>query len=98
MEKDKTILDLLKRLRSVIDFELLQIVDYWEADLCAIGIKRGKRVIYISTYNYLNKHLRFDYDLEILDNLDESNFKLIKEARQASEDELVKDIKEFLNV
>jgi hypothetical protein len=98
MEKDKTILDLLKRLSSVKNFDLLQIVDYWEADLCAIGIKRGEKLIYISTYNYLNKHLRFDYDLEILDNLDESNFKLIKEARQASEDELVKDIKEFLNV
>jgi hypothetical protein len=98
MEKDKTILDLLKRLRSVINFDLLQIVDYWEADLCAIGIKRGKKLIYISTYNYLNKPLRVDYDLEILDNLDESNFKLVKEARQASEDELAIDIKGFLNV
>jgi hypothetical protein len=98
MEKDKTILDLLKRLRSVVNFDLLQTVDYWEADLCAIGIRRGKRLIYISTYNYLNKQLRFDYDLEVLDNIDESNFKLIKEARQASEDELVIDIKKFLDV
>jgi len=98
MEKDKTILDLLKRLRTVINFDQLQIVDYWEADLCAIGITRGEKLIYISTYNYLDKQLRFDYDLEILDNLDESSFNVIKKARQASEGELVIDIKEFLNI
>ncbi len=39
MVKDKTITEVLERLRLVIDFSLLEVVDFWEADLCAIGLK-----------------------------------------------------------
>ena len=49
--KDKSILDLLKK----IDLENRgwKIVDYWEGDLCAIGIvavKNSRRLVYVSTY------------------------------------------------
>ncbi len=68
MEKDITILKLIERLKLTINFNLVEVVDYWEADLCAIGLIKGNKLIYISTFNYLGKQeLMYDFDLEIID-------------------------------
>lgn len=98
MEKDKTILNLIERLKLIIDFSLIQIVDYWEADFCAIGLKKGNKLVYISTYNNIEKELKYDYDLEILENIDENKIELFKEVRSVYEVELIRDIRTFLEV
>ena len=41
MVKDNIIMSFITRLKSIIDFNLVEIVDYWDGDLLAIGIKRG---------------------------------------------------------
>lgn len=99
MEKDITIIGLLDRLKLIIDFSQLQIVDYWEADLCAIGLKDRNRLIYISTFNYLEeKELKYDFDFEILEKGKNQLMKVVKEGRSVSEKELIKEIKLFLSV
>ncbi|SRR5258708_2286509 len=99
MNKDKTILNLIERLKLLIDFSKLHIVDHWEGDLCAIGLKKGNRTIYISTFKFINDEAaRFDYDLEIADESDENIFKVLKEGRAVSEDGLVYAIKSFLEI
>lgn len=40
MKRDITILKLIERLKLVINFTLLEVVDYWDADLCAIGLMK----------------------------------------------------------
>ena len=68
MEKDTTILKLVERLRLIFDFAFIEVVDYWAADLCAIGLKKRNRLVYISTFNYFeDKSLKFALDLEIID-------------------------------
>ena len=75
MEKDKTIIKLLQRLKLTIDFTSLEIVDYWEIDLCAIGIRKGNKLVYISTFNYVeDDEVRYDFDLEIIDENDKEKF------------------------
>jgi len=98
MEKDKTILNLIERLKLIINFNVIQIVDYWQADFCAIGLKKGNKLIYISTYSYDVNNIKYDYDLEIINEEKEDNINVVKEVRSVSEDELVKDIKFFLEV
>jgi hypothetical protein len=99
MEKDITILELIKQLKSIMDFTLLEIVDYWEADFCAIGLKKGDKLIYISTFNYVgNNELNYDFDLEIINGNSTENLNVIKEGRNVSEAELVNQIKQFLDV
>ncbi len=99
MEKDLTILKLIERLKLIINFTLLEVVDYWEADLCAIGIKKENKVVYISTFNYVeNEELMYDFDLEIIDENDIEKFDVINGARNVSEAELVSEIKLFLDV
>jgi DNA-binding MltR family transcriptional regulator len=68
MKKDKTIIDLFQRLKIVSNFSLLHTVDYWDADLCALGLQRDDKLVYISTFNYIdNEIIKYDYDFEIID-------------------------------
>jgi hypothetical protein len=98
MKKDQTILNLLEGLNDFLVFNQIEIVDYWEADLCAVGLKKSDHLVYISTYNYEGKELKFDYDMEILDKLDPTKFTIIKEKRSIIEDEMVLDIKSFFKL
>jgi hypothetical protein len=67
VEKDSSILKLIERLKLVINFTQLEVIDYWDADLCAIGLKKGNRLVYISTFNYIEKNESgYDFDLEII--------------------------------
>lgn len=93
IKKDNTILELIERLRSVFDFNLVQIVDYWDSDLCAIGFKKSNKLIYISTFNYVNIELKYDYDLETID--DANDYNVVKEGRAVSIEELIKDMQLF---
>jgi len=98
MEKDKTIIELIERLRLHINFRLLEIVDHWEADLCAIGLMKENRLVYISTFNYTeNEELMFDFDLEIVDENDREKFNVVRSVRNVSEAELVNEVKLFLD-
>ena len=99
MEKDITILKFIERLKLIINFTLLEVVDYWEADLCAIGLLRGNKLVYISTFNNVeNEESMYDFDLEIIDESDKEKFDVVKVGRNISEAELVCEIKLFLDV
>ncbi|WP_126974486.1 hypothetical protein [Gynurincola endophyticus] len=99
MEKDITILKLIESLKLIINFSLLKVVDYWEADLCAIGLMKGNKLVYISTFNYAqNEDLMYDFDLETIDEDDKEEFNVVRVGRNVSEAELVSEIKLFLDV
>ena len=72
MEKDKTIVAFLERVQQVPGFEWVEVVDYWKADLCAIGLSKGDRLVYICTYPYFDQEATlYDYDLEVVIGVDE---------------------------
>ncbi len=98
MEKDITIINLIKNLKTQINFDKIEIVDYWNADLCAIGLKNLNRLIYISTLEYQGDNKKYDYDLELLDEKDGEKIQVVKKGRKVSEPELVDEIKSFLHV
>jgi hypothetical protein len=93
MKKDQTIIDLINKLNMLPNFNLVEVVDYWDGDLCAIGIKKGDRLVYISTFNSNGK---YDYDLELLDEIVIDNINVIKEGRGVTEEMLFNEIKEHL--
>ena len=97
MKKDETIIKFIERLKLVLNFTLLEIVDYWEADLCAVGLKNGNRLVYISTFNYVEEdEPAYDFDLELLDQNSRNRIEIIKEGRRVSESELIDEVKVFL--
>ena len=98
MKKDKTLLALLDKLKSKADFDKVEFVDYWDGDLCAIGFKRGVRLVYLSSWTFADGiNEGYDYDFELL-NEQSDKLNVLKEARNVSEEELIADIKEYLDI
>ena len=97
MKKDKTILDFIEKLKLVLDFTLLKVVDNWPSDLCAIGLQNGNKLVYISTFNFADKNeLKYDYDLELIDESDKTKINVLKEGRGVTEDQLTEELKFLL--
>ena len=94
--KDITIENFLKNLKNTLNTSQVEVIDLWEADTCAIGIKKKNKLIYISTYNYFeNEPIR--YDFEII-NKNENKLEVIKERRGVTEKELLYEINIFLDL
>ena len=94
--KDITIENFLKNLKNALDTSQVEVIDLWEADTCAIGIKKENKMIYISTYNYLeNEPIRYDFDFEIIN---KNKLEVIKERRGVTEKELLNEINIFLGL
>lgn len=70
--KDKTIRNLISHLSNKIDFERLQIIDYWEADNCAVGFinEIKDKLIYVSSFQKELNH--FYVELEFINDLKEN--------------------------
>ena len=99
MTKDKTLIDLIEKLKLRINFNLIEIVNNWDADLCAIGLKRQDRLVYLSTWNFADGiYEGYDYDFELLNEQEPENSNVIKEARNVKEEECIADIAKFLDV
>jgi len=97
--KHESILDLIERLKLIIDFNVVKLIDNWEADLCAIGLINGNNMVYISTWAYIEEEtLMYDFDLEILDEKQIDTIHVVKKGRNVSEAELVDEIRVFLGV
>jgi hypothetical protein len=65
LEKDPSILTLLDRLRDDLGSASFDVVDHWDADLCAIGLglpANHQVLVYVSTFG--SESGRYDYELE----------------------------------
>ena len=97
--KHESILHLIERLKLIIDFNVVKLIDYWEGDLCAIGLINGNNMVYISTWAYIEEEtLMYDFDLEILEEKQRDTINVVKKGRNVSEAELVDEIRVFLGV
>lgn len=94
--KDVTIVNFINILRKTFDISQVEVIDLWEADTCAIGIKKEDKLVYISTYNYCqNNIISYDFDFEIIN---ENKLEVIKERRGVTEKELLNEINIFLDL
>jgi hypothetical protein len=100
LTKDDSIINIIKRLK-LLGFKF-RLFDYWEIDLCAIGVKQDNKLIYISTCSFLHqKVLKYDYDFELnshkdVNTIDENNKpKIVGQGRGVLEDVLLNKISEF---
>lgn len=97
--KDDIIVSFITRLKSIIDFNLVEIVDYWDGDFLAIGIKRGSKLVYLAANESINSRLiTYDFDFEIINENQIDYIEVIKEVRNVSECEAIDEIRKFLNI
>jgi hypothetical protein len=96
MKKDETITILLGRLKQEMNFALIEVVDFWETDLCAIGLKVGNKLAYISTYNFIGKKpCRYDYEFELIEDSKVDDIHVLKKGRGVTERELIYELEDF---
>jgi hypothetical protein len=95
VEKDESITDFISRLEMEADCTLVQFVDYWDSDLCAIGIKRENRLVYVSTFNGKDNYY---YELELFDDIEVDKFTVLQQGDGVAENVLISIIKEYLKI
>jgi hypothetical protein len=96
IDKDPSIIDLLERLR--LDERGWFMRDYWEADLCAVGIssrKQPSRLVYVSTFNKLANE--YDYELEQLSTSTTGDYDCVSDEQSVGFEDLVCRMEAFLN-
>lgn len=99
MDKHITILKLITLLKSTLDFSSIEFVDYWDADLCAIGFKKAGKLVYVSTANFIHRYpIKYDFDLEIINPKQIDDIRVVKSGHRASQFELISEIKLFFEL
>lgn len=88
--KDLIINDLLINLAQE-DISGYNIVDYWDADITAIGLQKGNILIYISAFDY-NKTNHYSIIIEDLE-----TGKILKPEEKTLYNDLINSIQNFFN-
>lgn len=97
MKKDKTIIDLVNNIKLYSNIEDLDPIDYWDADLCAIGLVKEKKLVYISTFGFLNEIIpKYYYEFELLTDIID-DFTVVRTADGVTFNELIADMSSFFN-
>lgn len=76
------------------------VIDFWEDDLHALGLKKGDKVAYISTWDFRDlsiKEMRYYIELEIIDTESLEEVSKVKEITNLSEAELIDLLISFWN-
>lgn len=96
--KDKTIRKVLAKLCRIFGETNFYLVDYWDADLCAIGVKNltdKKHLIYISTNNKPTDYYFVEVE-KINSETDLENYDVIGDFDEITFEELSKLITKYL--
>ena len=96
MEKHQTLKDIIKVLAH--EFPFAYTIDYWDADMCAIGLKAGIKLVYISTWAMVRDEeivtvYEYSFELEPTDDADDNIS--ISDMKKADEQTMLVDIKLF---
>ena len=96
MKKDYLIIDLINVIKDKINNNIT-IVDYWDADLCAIGFMNKNlenRLIYVSTYEKPEGH--YYYECETFHPKVPDEYQVVEKCEDVDREGLLKKIEEFL--
>jgi len=77
-----------------------ELIDFWDADSFAVGLKKDQKLVYISSWDYRNKKLeemQYYAEFELIDDHTFESLGSIKELKDLDPEKLIKEMKDFLN-
>lgn len=83
---------------TYIEENKIKIVDYWEGDLFAIGLKKNNKVVYISTWDFrFNDPGKMDYyiEFETIDINTLETLEVVKNLDKINEENLLNEVVSF---
>lgn len=97
MDKARPIVALLHSLDTNLGKDYFEDVDYWEADWCAIGLKREDKLIYISIdHKEVHAHPPLYYiEFEIVDKTTGDNIKTVKSLKDIPLENVLNEVQAF---
>ena len=100
LTKDPTIKSVVKHLASKYGFDSFKLRDYWEGDLCAIGLSdiKEKHLIYISTFGKAENHFFIELENTKPDETDDFPYVSVGEYDNISLDELENHFAQHLEI
>lgn len=97
MNKDPSIVKLVADLRSVLGATAFEILDNWDADLCAIGLFASRdlnRVVYVSSFGKAEGFFNCDC---IIDYLDVERSEVADHRDDCSLEDVIELVRKHLN-
>jgi hypothetical protein len=73
--------------------------DFWDGDNCAIGLIKNGKLIYISSWDFidhLENDFRFYAEFELIDSVSLETIKVEKVLNNITKEELMMNIKDFV--
>lgn len=97
--KDLSIHTVVQKIKSLSEFNALELFDDWDADLCAIGFKASEKAVYISTYRKVISDSKqgYDYDFESRRGIEEE-YEVVASHKDRTIEELLQDLKTFFEI
>lgn len=95
--KDESITRLIEWIISVFGSHSMEIIDYWEGDLCAIGIRRkgmDSKLLYISTFGKMDS--QYDFECEEFHGSNNTDYVVVDKGEDVTKDVLKNKIEELL--
>ena len=75
--------------------------DFWEGDLCAIGLHKNNKLVYISTYNfieYFDTDPKFFVEFEFIDPFSYKTGKIVKTFDEITREALLEETAAFFEL
>lgn len=97
--KDKSIKIIWDVIISTFGVNLFSIVDFWDADNYAFGIKKDNKLIYISTWDFREcqgSKIKCYSEFELIDEETNDTKQIIKQLTGIFLNDLLVEIKEFM--
>ena len=93
MKKDPFLRSLVNNIIEKLEEKDLEIVDYWDADLCAIGLKKkgeSKRLVYVSSYGESPEYFCLEFE-----EIDRCSFQVVNRYENVHETDILEKVAEF---
>jgi hypothetical protein len=94
IQKNREVIEIVELINSIFGNDVLRISDHWEEDLCAIGLQKENKLIYIACY----ERGYYFYECEILVDDPEIIYLPQYSENNISEQQLLKIISNFFNI
>jgi len=96
--KDQSIVYIYNLVVEMLGKDAFELVDYWEADLVAIGFKRKNKLVYISTWTYSDaaqEDMKYYAEFEVIDEVTSETISVAKVLDGVGEDVLLKEVRDY---
>jgi len=80
--------------------DAIELVDFWEADLYAVGFKKKSKLVYISTWecrDCTQGNMKYYAEFEVIDEVTSETQSFAKVLKDVSEEVLLKEVGDYLN-